>query len=187
MAKQRQRKRKHCKIDELPPEVKSKVVEMLADTKNTYTDIAIYLYDAGYEISRSSVGRYALNSNAALERLQLAQEQTKVLIEAVKNNPDADYTEAGLQIMVSELTKKMATAQEEFDEMPLDKAGRLLVATSRTNAYKEKVKEDMRSKADIAFEKMEDEILKTIKANPELSDQLHSILSLAKEKMMQDD
>lgn len=187
MAKQRQRKRKHCKIDDLPEDVKFKVNEMLADTKNTYTDIALYLYDAGFAISRSSVGRYAMRSNAALERLQLAQEQTKVLVEAVKNNPDADYTEAGMQIMVAELTKKMANAQEEFDEMPLDKAGRLLVATTRTNAYKEKLKADMKSKAEVAFEKMEDEILKTIKADPELAEQLHSILSTAKEKMMQDD
>ncbi|WP_069997830.1 phage protein Gp27 family protein [Cellulosilyticum sp. I15G10I2] len=187
MSKQRQRKRTRCKIDDLPEPIKNKICEMISDTKNTYTDIAIYLYEQGFEISRSSVGRYALRSNAALERLQEAQEQTRVLIEAVKNNPEVDYTEAGLQIMIGELTKKMATAQEEFDEMPLDKAGRLLVATSRTNAYKEKLRDDMRSKAELAFEKMEDEILKTIKADEELATQLHNILLQAKEKMMQDD
>nr|WP_315973958.1 hypothetical protein [Paenibacillus melissococcoides] len=41
----------------------------------------------------------------------------------IRKNPDVDYTEGGLQIMAGELTKKMAQAQEEWDYMPLDKAG----------------------------------------------------------------
>lgn len=187
MGSKRQRKRRHCKIDDLPEGVKEKVHEMLANTRNTYTDIALYLKEEGFDISRSSVGRYALNSNAALERLQQAQEQTKILIQAVKDNPDADYTEAGMQIMVSELTKKMATAQEEFDEMPLDKAGRLLVASSRTNAYKEKIKEDMKTKAELAFDKFEADLMKTIKGNEELSKELHNLLLRAREEVLQDD
>lgn len=187
MGKQRSIKRRRCKIDELPPDLKLKFAELLSDTKNTYTEIAQFLQDSGYKISRSSVGRYALRSNAALERLQQAQEQTKILVEAVKNNPDADYTEAGMQIMIAELTKRMATAQEEFDDMELDKAGRLLVSVSRTNAYKEKLKSDMKTKAELAFEKMESEILNTISADEVLAEQLHNILVQTKEKMVADD
>ena len=34
---------------------------------------------------------------------------------------------------------------------------------SRTKAYKDKVRQDMKDKADLAFQEMEEEIMKTIK------------------------
>ena len=34
MAKQKQRKRTRCKIDDLPEELKKKIIEMISDTKN---------------------------------------------------------------------------------------------------------------------------------------------------------
>jgi hypothetical protein len=140
MGEQRRRTRIRCKIDDLPPDVKVMVDLMLADTRNTYQMIADYIASTGNEVSKSAVGAYALRKNNAAQRLMEAQEQTKTLIEVVKNNPDADYTEGGLQILAGELTKKIAMAQEEFDEMPLDKAGRLMVQLSRTKVYKDRVR-----------------------------------------------
>lgn len=179
--------RVRSKIDDLPEEVKSKVDEMVADTKYTYAEISLWLKDKGYEISKSSVGRYALRTNNATQRLTEAQEQTKALIEVIKKNPDIDYTEPGLQLLASELTKKIAQAEEEFDNMPLDKAGRLIVSLSRTKAYKDKVKQDMQEKVDLAFEKLEEDIFKTIKEDPELVDRMKSILEEAKARMINDD
>ena len=45
------------------------------------------------------------------------------------------------------LLNKVATAEEEFNEMPLDKAGRLIASLSRTKVYKDRVKQDMRRKS----------------------------------------
>lgn len=188
MGKQKQRKRTRCKIDDLPEELQNKVIEMISDTKNTYTDIAFYLYDKGYEISRSSVGRYALRTNSALERLQEAQQQTKVLIEAVKANPDADYTEAGLQIMGSELTKKLANANEEWDDMPLDKAARVMVQLSRTQVYKEKLKQDMKSKLGGALEAFKQEVYAELEnTEPELYQRIVEVANRTYNKIMNED
>lgn len=105
----------------------------------------------------------------------------------VKENPEADYTEAAILLTMNGLLNKVATAEEEFNEMPLDKAGRLIASLSRTKVYKDRVRQDMRRKADIAFREMESEILKVIKQDGKSAEQLKEILARAKERMMEDD
>ena len=164
-----------------------KVDVMLADTSNTYEYISQFLKGEGYDISKSSVGRYATRTNNAMQRLLEAQAQTDRLIQVVKENPEADYTEAAILLTMNGLLNKVATAEEEFNEMPLDKAGRLIASLSRTKVYKDRVRQDMRRKADIAFREMESEILKVIKQDGKSAEQLKEILAKAKERMMEDD
>ena len=183
----RTKQRITSKIDELPEDLRMKVDVMLADTSNTYEYISQFLKGEGYDISKSSVGRYATRTNNAMQRLLEAQAQTDRLIQVVKENPEADYTEAAILLTMNGLLNKVATAEEEFNEMPLDKAGRLIASLSRTKVYKDRVKQDMRRKADIAFREMESEMLKVIKQDEKSAAQLKEILAKAKERMMEDD
>ena len=187
MGDKRTKQRITSKIDELPEDLRMKVDVMLADTSNTYEYISQFLKEEGYDISKSSVGRYATRTNNAMQRLLEAQAQTDRLIQVVKENPEADYTEAAILLTMNGLLNKVATAEEEFNEMPLDKAGRLIASLSRTKAYKDRVKQDMRRKADIAFREMESEMLKVIKQDEKSAAQLKEILAKAKERMMEDD
>ena len=187
MGDKRTKQRITSKIDELPEDLRMKVDVMLADTSNTYEYISQFLKGEGYDISKSSVGRYATRTNNAMQRLLEAQAQTDRLIQVVKENPEADYTEAAILLTINGLLNKVATAEEEFNEMPLDKAGRLIASLSRTKVYKDRVKQDMRRKADIAFREMESEMLKVIKQDEKSAAQLKEILAKAKERMMEDD
>lgn len=187
MGDKRTKQRITSKIDELPEDLRMKVDVMLADTSNTYEYISQFLKGEGYDISKSSVGRYATRTNNAMQRLLEAQAQTDRLIQVVKENPEADYTEAAILLTMNGLLNKVATAEEEFNEMPLDKAGRLIASLSRTKVYKDRVKQDMRRKADIAFREMESEMLKVIKQDGKSAEQLKEILAKAKERMMEDD
>lgn len=187
MGDKRTKQRITSKIDELPEDLRMKVDVMLADTSNTYEYISQFLKGGGYDISKSSVGRYATRTNNAMQRLLEAQAQTDRLIQVVKENPEADYTEAAILLTMNGLLNKVATAEEEFNEMPLDKAGRLIASLSRTKVYKDRVKQDMRRKADIAFREMESEMLKVIKQDEKSAAQLKEILAKAKERMMEDD
>ena len=187
MGDKRTKQRITSKIDELPEDLRMKVDVMLADTSNTYEYISQFLKGEGYDISKSSVGRYATRTNNAMQRLLEAQAQTDRLIQVVKENPEADYTEAAILLTMNGLLNKVATAEEEFNEMPLDKAGRLIASLSRTKAYKDRVKQDMRRKADIAFREMESEMLKVIKQDEKSAAELKEILAKAKEGMMEDD
>ena len=187
MGDKRTKQRITSKIDELPEDLRMKVDVMLADTSNTYEYISQFLKGEGYDISKSSVGRYATRTNNAMQRLLEAQAQTDRLIQVVKENPESDYTEAAILLTMNGLLNKVATAEEEFNEMPLDKAGRLIASLSRTKVYKDRVKQDMRRKADIAFREMESEMLKVIKQDEKSAAQLKEILAKAKERMMEDD
>ena len=187
MGDKRTKQRITSKIDELPEDLRMKVDVMLADTSNTYEYISQFLKGEGYDISKSSVGRYATRTNNAMQRLLEAQAQTDRLIQVVKENPEADYTEAAILLTMNGLLNKVATAEEEFNEMPLDKAGRLIASLSRTKVYKDRVKQDMRRKADIAFREMESEMLKVIKQDEKSAAQLKEILAKSKERMMEDD
>ncbi len=187
MGGKRNRQRISSKIGELPEDLRMKVDVMLADTSNTYEYISRFLKGEGYEISKSSVGRYATRTNNAMQRLLEAQAQTDRLIQAVKQDPEADYAEAAILLTMNGLLNKVATAEEEFNEMPLDKAGRLIASLSRTKVYKDRVKQDMRKKADTAFREMEAEMLKVIRQDEKSAAALKEILGKAKERMMQDD
>lgn len=187
MGRQRTRNRVTSKIDELPEELKLKVDVMLADTSNTYAYISEYLKGEGYKISKSSIGRYAMRTNTATQRLLEAQAQTEQLLRVVKDNPDADYTEAAIMMMMSGLVDKVATAEEEFNEMPLDKAGRLIASLSRTKVYKDRVRQDMKRKADVALKQAEAELMKVIRQDEQSKQKLKEILLGAKERMIQDD
>lgn len=187
MGAERSRSRITCKIDQLPENIRLKIDEMIIDTTCTYQEISIWAKEQGYEVSKSAVGRYAMRTTAATQRLIEAQRQTEALVNVVKRNPDVDYTDAGLMMLMDGLVKKLTTAEEEFDNMPLDKAGRLITAISRTKIYKDRVKLDMRKKVDLAFQGMEADIMAAIKAQPEIAAELKAVLEKAKEKMMQDD
>lgn len=187
MGDKRSKQRISSKIDELPEDLRTKVDVMLADTSNTYEYISQFLKGEGYDISKSSVGRYATRTNNAMQRLLEAQAQTDRLIQVVKENPEADYTEAAILLTMNGLLNKVATAEEEFNEMPLDKAGRLIASLSRTKVYKDRVKQDMRKKADTAFRELESEMLKVIKQDEKSVAMLKEILAKAKERMMEDD
>ena len=76
MAKKRTKTRITSKIDELPVEVKTQVDVMLTDPGTTYYNIAEWLVSMGFKVSKSSVGRYAMRSNTAAQRLLEAQSRT---------------------------------------------------------------------------------------------------------------
>ena len=80
MGGKRNRQRISSKIGELPEDLRMKVDVMLSDTSNTYEYISRFLKGEGYEISKSSVGRYATRTNNAMQRLLEAQAQTDRLI-----------------------------------------------------------------------------------------------------------
>lgn len=187
MGKERRRTRVTSLIEELPEEIKNWVDGKIADPRNTYKSISDGLKEKGHNISVSSIGRYALRTSEAMSRLQKAQAQTQQLVAMVQKNPNADYTEAGMMLLMDGLINRLATAEEEFDTIPLDKVGRLIASISRTKVYKDKVRQDMQQKAETAFKQLETEMLKVIKEDVESAKALQDILQRAKERMIADD
>lgn len=184
MGEKRNRTRTNSTIEQLPENLKLEVDCMLGDYRNTYDSICKYVKENGYSISRSALCRYAKKSEAAFNRLKQAQDQTEKLVSYIRNNPDADFTEPAMKILTAGLIDRLATAEEEFDTMPLDKAGRLVASLARTKSYKDKVRQDLQKKADLALQEMEADIMGVIKQDERSAAMLKEILERARTRMM---
>jgi hypothetical protein len=184
---ERRRTRISSKITQLPDDIKEQLDALLLDTSNSYKDIAAWLKSEGYNISKSAVGRYAIRANQAAQRVAETLERTKAIAAAVEKNPDLDFTKASRIVLMDGLMQRISTAEEDFAEMPLDKAGRLIASLARVGVYEQKVKRDYKSKMELAFEALEDELTKAIKADPQLTKELHAVLLKARERILTDD
>ena len=184
--KERRRTRISSTIDKLPDDIKTELDVRLADTANTYEELSAWLKAEGYEISKSAIGRYAIRSTQAAQRVAETLQRTQAIAQAVEAHPDLDYTKAASMVLMDGLMQRVSTAEEEFQEMPLDKAGRLIASLSRTETYEQRVRQDMKKKSELAFEQLEAELMAAIKQDPELAKELHSILSRAREKVLKD-
>lgn len=174
-------------VDKLPDDIKGQLDFRLADTSNTYQDLSSWLKDEGYTISKSAIGRYAIRSNHAAQRVAETLQRTQAIAQAVEAHPDLDYTKAASMVLMDGLMQRVSTAEDDFSEMPLDKAGRLIASLSRNATYDKKVRQDMKKKAELAFDELETELMAAIKQHPELSGDLHNLLMRAREKVLTDE
>ena len=186
MSKARRRTRVSSTVDRLPDEVRAELDLRLADTANTYSELSDWLKSEGYEISRSAIGRYAIRTTTAAQRVAETIQRTQAIAKAVEEHPDLDYTKAASLVYVDGLMRRLSTAEDEFDEIPLDKAGRLLASFSRNETYEKRTRAELRKKAELAFDQLETELTAAIRQHPELSSELHSVLARAREKVLSD-
>lgn len=184
--KKRRRGRVHSTIDELPEPLKSQFEAKLTDPSNTYSDLSGWLKAEGYAISKSAIGRYAIRTREAAQRVAETLQRTQAIAKAVEAHPDLDYTQAAQMVLMDGLMQRVSTAEEEFGEMPLDKAGRLIASLSRNATYEKRVKQEMKRKAELAFDQLETELMSAIKQHPELTEELHDVLARAREKVLTD-
>ncbi len=187
MGEKRRRTRIDSKIVQLPEDIKTTVDTMLLDTGNTYQDISDWLSEQGFKVSKSAVGRYAVRANEATRRVLENLERTRALVAAVEADPSMDYTKASQIVAMDGLMRRVSNAEEEFEEMPLEKATRLIAQLSRVKLTEDKQRQDLKNKIELAFQGMEAEIMAVIKSDPALAGQLKDVLKKAKEKMISDD
>ena len=169
-------------IDQLPDDVRVELDARLADTANTYEELSAWLKERGYQISKSAIGRYSIRSTQAAQRVAETLQRTQAIAQAVEAHPDLDYTKAASMVLM----QRVSTAEDDFAEMPLDKAGRLIASLSRNATYEKRVRQEMKKKAELAFEQLEAELMAAIKQHPELVGELHDVLSRAREKVLSD-
>jgi len=184
--KTRRRTRISSTVDKLPDDIRTQLDLKLADTANTYEELSGWLKSEGFEISRSAIGRYAIRSTTAAQRVAETLQRTQAIAKAVEEHPDLDYTKAASMILMDGLMQRVSTAEDDFAEIPLDKAGRLIASLSRNATYEKRTRADLKKKAELAFDQMETELMAAIRQHPELSGELHDVLARAREKVLTD-
>jgi prophage DNA circulation protein len=167
--------RKHNKIHNLPVETRDMVDDMLLDTSLTYEEISAWLKTRGHDISRSAIGRYAIETNKLAARLIETREQVRELIRAAKDQDNENLTEGALQIITHKLTGKIAAMDTEIDEMGATDAIRLITDISRTKAYKDKVYAGLKAEQEKANEAFTRQMEKELEAYPDVVSRLKEI------------
>ena len=152
--------RSDSKKHHLPKEVLDKVNDMLLNENMKYSDIQHWLEtEHDMKISLSSISNYAVKIYQAAQRVSDDLERTKFFIDYIGDKSELDASKATTAILKSGLLQKIATAEEEFNEMPVEKAGRLLVELNKAEIARERLELDYKKKMQLAFEAFESNIM----------------------------
>ena len=77
--RERRRTRISSTVDKLPDDIRTRLDLKLADTANTYEELSAWLKSEGFEISRSAIGRYAIRSTTAAQRVAETLQRTQAI------------------------------------------------------------------------------------------------------------
>ena len=177
--------RKKRKIDLLPDEIKEQLDEALMDSSNTYIEISGWLKKEGYNISKTAIGNYAIESKKLAYRMLETTAKVQEIVKIAKQNKDSEATtEAALQIASSKLAEKIALIEEELELLDAETTINLIVKLSRTKAYKDKIYAGLKDQYEVAFESFKESVYKELNAYPEIRDKLVEIATTTLGKVM---
>lgn len=176
--------RSDSKMYQLSKDVLDQVNDMLLNENMKYSDIQHWLQiEHGMKISLSSISNYAIKIYQAAQRVSDDLERTKFFIDYIGDKSDLDASKVTETILRSGLLQKIATAEEEFSEMPIEKAGRLLVELNKMEIARERLELDYKKKMELAFEAFETNVMDEVKKYPEIKEKFACLFRELKEKM----
>lgn len=129
----KKKNRKHSKIDGLPSDIKEAVEEMIK-SDSTYREIVDYIKNQGFDISQSSVQRYASSLNETLQSLKLAQENFRVVMEETEKYKNLDVSDGILRLLSNQVFQSINNfSKEQLQSVDFD------MLLTRAIAYKKKI------------------------------------------------
>lgn len=124
-------------IDELPGEARDKLEQMLTDANNglTYQDMVEIMAEDGHKVSKSAICRYARRYMRHIRRLQTVQEQTRVLLQYMQENPGTDLARQMNALIQNGLMWRIVDGQDEIEDMSIEDAIKLSLQAQRAAVY----------------------------------------------------
>ena len=120
----------------------------------TYREIVDYINSMGTPVSLASVGRYSQSFVSKMERLRLAREQAKIVVESAKDGPALEMVEATSQMAVQVIMERLI----EMDDLKGAKSTDVLKALAlleRSATNRERLKLEAKRKAEEAVKSIE--------------------------------
>lgn len=133
-------RRKHSKIDKLPPSIKDEVEEMIK-ANFTYAEIAEYIQiKADTQISKAAICRYAKNLNESLATLRMAQENFRCITEELNRYPDMDAGEGLLKLLTHYILESINnTPEEQWNSIKPDELIKHATTLIKAASYKKNI------------------------------------------------
>ncbi|MFT9496364.1 phage protein Gp27 family protein [Anaerosolibacter sp.] len=175
-------RRKHSKINSLPSEIISAVNDAIVNKRRTYKEIEDWLKSEGHDVSESSVQRYGKTFLAKLEKISVAREQAKSIIE----------TSSGLKTEMSEATSTVAfqllmemlinTDGKNLDKNALN-AIKTLATLERSTVAREKLKLEYDKGVSAAMERMKEQLRQELKNYPDLLEKMYMVANQMEQEL----
>lgn len=155
-------RRRHYKVTRaLPPELVEEVNRRIVEG-HTYEEIAGWLRQMGRPVSKSAVQRYGSHYLTTMERLKLARDQARAIIEEAGDLPDTAMAQAASEIAIQLIMEALMSVNERGPD-GLDKkvieAMKALAQLEKSAVAREKLKFDYRQKAEAMVGGLKDEDL----------------------------
>ncbi len=176
--------RVRSRVDELPPEAREMIDEMLASQVPyyTYQDIVDALAETGQTIAKSSISRYVSRKNEAAREVNMVVRQTDALLNWMRDNPNFDIAGASLALLTGRLSNRLITEPEMINELSPDKAAARIIQAARTSAQFEKIAQSGENKKAAARVAVMDELREALHSEPELFSRLQELVAYKAEQ-----
>lgn len=168
------RLRTSSSIGELPTEAREKLEAMLTDTANglTYQDMVDIMAEDGHQLSKSAISRYARKYLRHIHRMQVVQEQTRVLLQYMQENPATDLARQINALIQNGLMWRIVDGQDEIENMSIEDAIKYSIQAQRAAVYEYRYKDSQVQRVEIDQEQAEAERLawlrEKLRDNPDL-------------------
>lgn len=177
------RTRIRCLVDELPDDVRRELDELLADTAMSYVAISAWLQTKGYTICKSSIGKYAKRNGQMRMRLREINESARAYADMILENPELDIAKVASSIYLQQLTNRIVEAgADDFAEIDIEKAGKLLVSLKRASVYEERYsaarKDDLAEAAEMVMQQFRAQVTQ----DPELLERIQRLVQESRER-----
>lgn len=139
-----------------------------------YSDIVDFIRENGYEVSKSSVARYAQALNASLEQVMLISNNFRLINEELAKYPDLDVSEALARLTNHKVMEAIQNLSEDsLKDVPPEKLISAVPALIKAATYKRDTDAKNRSSMDAAYDVFKEGIFTAMaKDNPQLYSQL---------------
>lgn len=137
------------KIHTLPDDVKSQLdKKLITGGFSDYTGLAAWLTDQGFEISRSSLGRYGSEFEQRLGAIRIATEQARAVVDAA-GDERGDMNEALIRLVQQEAFNVLVNLNDDDKNALLPKIGIMVAKLSKASVGQKKWMLDVKTKAEV--------------------------------------
>ena len=144
------------KVHQLPPEVKAELdAELVARHFSDYEELAVWLGEKGYEVSKSSLGRYGLGFQQRVQALRMAREQATAIV-AEMGDDAGDMGEALTAVAQEKIFSTLIDMEVDPGSVDLDKLVNSIAKLNSTSVQQKKWRLEARRKAEAAAAAVEE-------------------------------
>lgn len=144
--------------------------------KYTIAEIETKLREEGYDISRESIRRKLKSSKEVAEVYRKSLEEAKILLDAVRDNPNTDVVE----VTNSLLAHKLFDFAKSVEELNFEDAGEFVQAVQRLSDAQVKVAKlrlDFQKGFDASKKAVIDELSKELSKEPDMLAKITAIVA----------